>query len=98
MTNFRELQTSDRRLVLLRLLAESDGYEANSSVLQMAIEPFGHNVSRDVVHTDLAWLAEQGLVNVEDLASIKVATLSSRGLDVANGRATVPGIKRPGPK
>lgn len=95
--SFRELQSEDRRLVLLRLLAEVEGYGANSSVLQSALEAFGHNMSRDSVHTELAWLKEQGLVTVSELATVRVATLTARGLDVAHGHATVPGVKRPGP-
>lgn len=96
--SYRELVQADRRLVILRLMAESDsGYSANSSVLQLGLETVGHTVSRDVVHTDLAWLCEQGLVKVEPLATVNVATLTTRGLDVAKGRATVPGVKRPGP-
>ena len=94
---FRESLTEDRRLVLLRLLAEVEGYEANSSVLQSALASFGHTMSRDSVHTELAWLAEQGLVSTTPLASIVVAKLTARGLDAAQGRATVPGVKRPGP-
>lgn len=96
--NFREFVQEDRRLVILRLMAESDmGYSANSSVLQLGLESVRHVVSRDVVHTDLAWLSEQGLLKVEVLSTVHVATLTTRGLDVAMGRATVPGVKRPDP-
>lgn len=95
--DFRQTLSEDRRLVILRLLAEVDGYEANSSVLQSALESFGHTMSRDSVHTELAWLSEQGLATSAPLASIVVAKLTARGLDVAQGRATVPGVKRPGP-
>ncbi|MCX7061375.1 MAG: ArsR family transcriptional regulator [Gammaproteobacteria bacterium] len=95
--DFRQTLSEDRRLVILRLLAEVDGYEANSSVLQAALESYGHTLSRDSVHTELAWLSEQGLTSTAPLASIVVARLTPRGLDVAQGRATVPGVKRPGP-
>lgn len=95
--DFRQTLSEDRRLVILRLLAEVDGYEANSSVLQSALESYGHTMSRDSVHTELAWLTEQGLTGSVPLATIVVAKLTARGLDVAQGRATVPGVKRPGP-
>ncbi len=95
--DFRQTLTEDRRLVILRLLAEVDGFEANSSVLQSALESFGHTMSRDSVHTELAWLAEQGLTTGTAMATIVVAKLTARGLDVAQGKATVPGVKRPGP-
>jgi Fe2+ or Zn2+ uptake regulation protein len=92
--------TADRRLVILRLLEQAPGYAANDSILHSGLEHVGHRCSRDQVRTDLAWLAEQGLVEVEMLpgAKIVVATIVARGLDVANGRATVPGVKRPSPR
>lgn len=89
----------DRRLVILRLLAEDPGYSHNDRVLQTGLGHLGHNVSGDVVRSDLAWLAEQGLVQVEPVrADLHVATLTTRGDDVAAGRAMAPGVKRPGPR
>lgn len=87
-----------RRLAILRLLSESDGYVANSSVLQSAVERLGFRVSRDRVETELAWLSEQGFLTLEDLGPVKVVTLTVRGLDVAQGSATAPGVKRPRPR
>ncbi len=95
--SYRDLVIADLRLVILRLLADDQDYQANSSILQMAVESFGHGVSRDQLHTELAWLQEQGLISVDEIASVKVARLSGRGLDVAEGRANVPGVKRPRP-
>ena len=94
--NFSTHLTEDRRLVLLRLLAELPVYRANSSVLNMALERFGHATTRDQVRTELRWLEEQGLVSVEDMGPVLVATATERGLDVARGRAVVPGVARPG--
>lgn len=96
MKNFAEFIRADVRLVALRLLAEMPAYRSNSSVLTMALERYGHAVSRDQVKTELRWLEEQGLVTVEDLDTVFVATLTERGQDVANGRTMVPGVKRPG--
>lgn len=95
--SYRDLIAADVRLVLLRLLAELPAYEANSSVLREALERYGHCNSRDQVHTELAWLAEQGLVTTREIASVVIAMLTTRGLDVAHGRAVVPGVRRPGP-
>ena len=95
---FEQFEQEDRRLVILRLLAEDADYRVNSSILQQGIDLYGHSVSRDRLHTDLNWLAEQDLVTLEKIDSVMVVTLSQRGLDVANGRAVVPGVKRPGPK
>ena len=97
MSTFADLVTADIRLVILRCLNEDPGYDLNESMLQSMLEAMGHNVSRDRVRTELAWLAEQGLVTVTVVMSVQVATLTQRGADVATGRATVPGVKRPRP-
>ncbi|MFQ5774021.1 MAG: ArsR family transcriptional regulator [Kiloniellaceae bacterium] len=86
------------RITVLRLLANGGGgYAANESVLSDAVNRFGFNVGRDLVRTEIAWLAEQGLVTSEAVEGLLVATLTKRGLDVAVGRASVPGVRRPGP-
>ncbi len=95
--NYRELLEADRRLVILKALAEDPGYSHNESVLQSVLDLFGHRVSRDQVRTLLSWLAEQGLVETETVASCLVARLTPRGADVAAGRVLVPGVKRPSP-
>lgn len=88
----------EARLVLLRVLLEAGGYQANSSILQAALEAFALHLSRDQIHTELSWLAEQGLVDTDKIATVVIATLTQRGMDVANGRATVPGVKKPSPR
>lgn len=93
--NFAAHLAQDRRLVILRLLAEMPTYRANSSVLTVALENFGHAATRDQVKTELRWLEEQGLMRVDDVGPVLVATLAERGLDVARGRAVVPGVARP---
>ncbi|MCR9218941.1 MAG: ArsR family transcriptional regulator [Alphaproteobacteria bacterium] len=99
MTRYSDHIAQDRRLVILRILAEDRDYSVNCSVMQMALKGWGHGESRDVVRGDFAWLAEQGLVSVEALCeSVHVAKLTPRGHDVAKGVASVPGVKRPGPE
>jgi|SRR5471032_933312 len=96
MTPYSDFIRQDIRLVILRLLVEMTAYRANSSVLTMALDNYGHTLSRDQVKTELSWLAEQGALTLEDVGPVVVATLSERGQDIAAGRARVPGIKRPG--
>lgn len=96
MTPYSDFIRQDIRLVILRLLVEMTAYRANSSVLTMALDTFGHTLSRDQVKTELNWLAEQGALTLEDVGPVIVATLTERGQDIAAGRARAPGIKRPG--
>jgi hypothetical protein len=93
---FAEFLRQDMRLVLLRVLTEMPSYRGNSSMLAQMLDKFGHAATRDQVKTELAWLAEQGLLTLQDAGSVRVATLTERGQDVATGRAVVPGVKRPG--
>lgn len=97
MNSFARLLAEDRRLVLLRILDRAPGSEANHYILRDALDSMGHNVSRDVVRTDLSWLQEQGLITLEELQGMTVASLTGRGQDAALGRAVVPGVKKPVP-
>jgi DNA-binding transcriptional ArsR family regulator len=97
MTTFLERLAEDRRLVILRLLAEANS-EANESLLALALSDYGHRVSRDQTRTDLAWLREQGLVEIEDLGGLMIARLTQRGFEASSGIITVPGVRRPTPK
>ncbi|WP_087022446.1 hypothetical protein [Thaumasiovibrio subtropicus] len=92
-----ELLQQDRRLVILRVLNEMPGYEANDSILDAALDAYGHNVSRDLVRSELYWLTEQQLITLRDVNGTQVAQLKQRGIDVATGQATHPGVKRPRP-
>ncbi|HEA3289920.1 TPA: winged-helix domain-containing protein [Pasteurella multocida] len=94
----RDIFTQDQRLVILRSLTDA-GYDANESILDDCLALYGHNISRDLVRNHLNWLEEQGLVHIERLQNgFMVATITQRGLDVANGEAFVDGVKRPRPK
>lgn len=95
MKDFAAELTEDRRLTLLRVLLESAQYTANEFILQTMLQNFGHLVSSDRIHTDLAWLQEQELLSVTVTAGVHIARLTVRGSDVANGLTTVPGVKRP---
>jgi hypothetical protein len=86
------------RITLLRLLEETASYSLNESILADGTEPYGFTPGRDRVRTELAWLADQGLVELDDDPGIMVATLTTRGLDAAKGRVTVPGVRRPTPR
>lgn len=94
----QELMTEHQRLAILRLLAEDSGYGLNESILNDGVNALGLNISRDGLRTQLAWLNEQGLIQLDKVGSLQVAKLTERGLDAANGRARIPGIKRRTPK
>jgi Fe2+ or Zn2+ uptake regulation protein len=97
--SYNDYLREERRLVILRLLHETSGYAANSSILAAGLAHIGVPASRDQVHGELDWLAEQGLLTQEDLGiGVRVATITARGGDVAQGLAIVSGVKRPSPR
>ena len=96
--DFNELVTKDIRLVILRLLEEDLDFSLNDSLIQGGLEIIGHGVSRDKVRTEINWLKEQGLVKTKMVGTITIATLTDRGQAVALGKASDPGVKRPGPR
>ncbi len=92
--------SDDRRLTLLRGLAEAPGRQANDLVLQRVLAMVGHRASHDMVRADIAWLAEHELVRLEKLpldpsGEIWIASLTGAGEDVASGASTHPGVARP---
>jgi hypothetical protein len=99
MMDFTQLFTENMRLVALRALAQTPGYSCNDSILQDILATFAIRSSRDQVRSQLAWLQEQGLISYEILTSgTYIASITQRGLDVAAGNLTVPGVKRPSPR
>lgn len=99
MSGFAALLAEDRRLVILRTLAEDHDYSVNDFVLKRALAQLGHDVSRDVLRGDLSWLQDQRLLRVKllDDGSIWVATATEDGVDVSRGRPH-PGVARPAPR
>jgi Fe2+ or Zn2+ uptake regulation protein len=99
MTDYSQFMAEHVRIAILRMLDEAPAWQMNSSMLRDGLSAMGLGATGDQVRTQLAWLKEQGLLHlVEALPGLLVATATERGLDVAAGRATVPGVRRPSPK
>ncbi|ATX81967.1 protein of unknown function (DUF4102) [Mariprofundus ferrinatatus] len=84
----------DRRLCILMILAGSKTYATNEAQLLQDLEDQGHGISFDRLRTDIAWLYEQHAVQLKSGALWGVY-LTHSGLDAAQGRMWIPGIKRP---
>jgi hypothetical protein len=92
-----DVVTEHLRLSILRVLDNAPSFTANDSIIHQVTQEFGIVATRDRIKTELAWLAEQGLVVTHEVMTVVVATLTERGGDVAHGRAVQPGVKRPSP-
>lgn len=97
MSSLAKLVTEDRRLAILRILEGSAEYRANLYLIQRLLAETGHSASLDTINTDLSWLAEQSLLELETVGGVGIPQLVARGLDAACGRAVVPGVARPMP-
>lgn len=93
--SYAEHMAQDRRLCILRLLTESNG-SANDSVLQTGLEHLGHTrLARAQVRDDIRALEGRDLLKVEMFSDVMVCTITKRGVEVAEGRLVVEGVKKP---
>lgn len=96
--SFSEHLAKDRRLAILKLLVEVQG-SANESVLRTGLEDLGHvaDLTRERVREDLQFLSDRALVKLTWFSDkIAVAHITERGVEVAQGRIRVDGVKPPG--
>jgi hypothetical protein len=96
-STYGDLVNEHLRITILLLLKDQNDYALNESLLLDLVGNFGFAPSRDKLRTQLSWLAEQDLIKLSGVPHCQVATLTARGDDVAHGRTTVPGVKRPRP-
>lgn len=98
MSGFAKILAEDRRLTILKTLAEDHDYSVNDFVLKRALASLGHDVSRDLLRSDLAWLEDQRLITLSrpDGDKIWVAMATEDGVDVSRGRPHH-GVARPSP-
>lgn len=101
MTDYDEYRAELRRPVILKLLSDFPNYRGNDDVLQQSLVDFGREASIEEVQGDLSHLESHGLVTLTrmktPLGDFLVAELTRRGGDVAAGRLSIPGIRRPLP-
>ncbi len=87
------------RLEILRILGELHQYRCVFAVLCDILGGFGFHHSKVKINSQIEFLTEIGLVEVEclsdDLSSI---TLTAQGLDVSRGNSIKDGVARPAPK
>ena len=85
----------EARLIILKALAEQLNERLNSSMLEAAIATFGIARPRAWVHQQMDYLREMGAVTVEDVSTVKVATLTETGSRHLRREIAIEGVKRP---
>jgi hypothetical protein len=92
--SYREEIERARRLAILLALHFADGYTLPARALRTQVEATGYITSADKLMQEVAWLQEMGYVERLELDAVR---LTGRGGDIATGRSTVPGVRRPDP-
>lgn len=92
--SFRTIVDQDQRLVMLRALADQTDATLNESLLQRALDLYGHHASRDAVKAHLRWLDDVGAVRLTEVEGFLIARLTDHGLDHVERRVAIDGIAK----
>ena len=94
--DFRDLKTADLRLAILQILEQDSGYSLNEHLLTKCLHDLAFKVGADKILTEAAWLDDQGFVILKQ-TDPRTITITSRGVEVAQGHTGAPGVARPRP-
>lgn len=95
--SYRERLAADRRLVILQHIAQEPTYELGAPILRIVLAELPHRASSELVDSDLAWLARMSLITRREIGGTSLCKLTQRGLDVARGLESEPGVQALGP-
>lgn len=95
MSEYGDTMRRHRRLAILRHLEGCAEYTSNASILVDVLSGVGVTSTWAQVVTELAWLAENGFVALDDRGDFAIAAATGRGVEIARGLASHPEIKRP---
>jgi len=85
------------RIAILRFCEAAPQYTTNVSMLEELLPTVGIQFTRDQIVTEAQWLKEQGFVDLGEAGEFITLIATKRGVEIAQGRATHPEIKRPAP-
>ena len=98
MSSISELMRADARRTILQLLAQDRGYSMNDAILRRAVDRLtAVTLSASEIREHLAWLEDRGAVTTESVPPYVLATLTDKGLALAEGAETIAGVSRPLP-
>ncbi len=89
------LHAEHRALAILRFMARYGGM-ANLPLLNDVLDIFGLVAAAEKVRADLRSLKDKGLVEFRE-TEVWPAKLTEKGQNVAEGRITAEGVRRPSP-
>ena len=89
---YRQKIEEDLRRAILDLLAVDPGRAAGEELLRSALEATGRCVSLERQREAVDWLLSRGLVRPAPPEALRAVRITTRGLDVAQGRETHRGV------
>ncbi|MEM1077442.1 MAG: hypothetical protein AAGI09_02845 [Pseudomonadota bacterium] len=96
--SYRETLSKHARLAILRFCEGAPKYTTNASMLSTLLPSVGIELTRDQIVTELHWLREQGMLELEETKTgFWIATATVTGVEIAQGVGSHPGIQRPRP-
>ena len=95
---YHDVLAQDRRLLILQGLAEAEGYALRETVLARLLEAQGEHIGHVRLRSQLEWLRDALLIDLDQSADPWLAKITRRGLDVAAGKTRVAGVARPLPE
>jgi predicted transcriptional regulator len=97
MTDYSDIVLRDLRLTILKSLAAQPGFTANENILQYEARAVGINRSREMIRTEMRFLASLSAIEVREFGSVMVGTLKARGQDHVKGLIELDGVNPPSP-
>lgn len=93
--NYKEFMRPRLRMAMLQLMEQLPRGQSNSSMMSDVLRRGLFVTSREEVKQDLRWLAERGLVVVdEEAGQVLVVSITQAGRDCVNGDVDVDGVER----
>lgn len=86
------------RLIILRALAQEPNRTGNDSYLCDVAKGYGIDRGRDLVRQEIRWLENMGAVRVSEMGGTLIVTALERGVDHAERRIVLEGVRRPSPE
>lgn len=81
------------RRAIVDVLTDAGG-EHSEVEIAMLLKAWGHPAARSVVRTEMEWLAEEGLIKIEELGPLLAGRVLPDGRDVSEGRLIYDGIDK----
>lgn len=83
------------RLIILRALADEPNYTHNDAILDDIAKSYAVDRGRDFVRAEIRWLETIGAVSVKEMGGSLIVTATQRGVDHAERRLVIDGVRRP---